>query len=115
MRILRTLIIAPFFLLAVLSNAQEESASLDSGNINGQFQYLEKKSGNYRANGVRYEVIKLFELQKIKQNVLDSLNANGKTIAQLEASIAKNESEITSLKAQLTETSNNLKNITEEK
>ncbi|WP_343486060.1 tRNA (guanine-N1)-methyltransferase [Allomuricauda sp. d1] len=115
MRILRILIFAPLFLFVFQSNAQEESNSLDSGTISSQFQYLEKKSGNYRANNVRYEVIKLFELQKLKQNILDSLNANNVNIAELKATIAKNETEIASLKSQLQETSDNLKTITEEK
>lgn len=95
--------------------AQESTGSLDSGTIESQFQYLEKKSGNYRANNVRYEVIKLFELQKLKQNIADSLSSSYENIADLQASIDKSQKEIASLKSQLEETSGNLRNITEEK
>ena len=37
---------------------EDESLSLDSGPINSQFDYISKKSGNYRADGVRYEVVR---------------------------------------------------------
>lgn len=115
MRILRKLFIAPLFVFVIHIQAQEESPSLDSGTISSQFEYLEKKSGNYRANNIRYEVIRLFELQKLKQNVLDSLVANNKNIGELQITIGKHENEINALKSQLQETSSNLETITKEK
>ncbi len=116
MKIAKTLIIASMLLaFANLETYAQDSGSLDEGTVESQFQYLEKKSGNYRANNIRYEVIRLFEFTKLKQNVLDSINANNKNITELKTTIAENENEIGSLKVKLEETSNNLKTLTEEK
>ena len=116
MKIAKTLVVAALlFAFAHFEVHAQNSGSLDEGTIESQFQYLERKSGNYRANNIRYEVIRLFELTKLKQNILDSLNANNKNITELKTTIAENENEINSLKAKLEETSNNLKTLTAEK
>ncbi|MEM8999917.1 MAG: tRNA (guanine-N1)-methyltransferase [Bacteroidota bacterium] len=93
----------------------QEIESLDEGSVESQFQYLEKKSGNYRANGVRYEVVRIIDLNKLRQNIADSLDQTNKTLTQLRATIAENETEINVLGKKLEETSNNLKTLTEEK
>lgn len=54
------------------------SLSLDEGPISNQFDYIAKRSGNYRADGVRYEVVKESNLFKIRKNVLDSIAAMNK-------------------------------------
>lgn len=116
MKIAKTLFIA--FCIMAFANIEthaQDSGSLDEGTVESQFQYLEKKSGNYRANNIRYEVVRLFDLNKLRENVLDSINANSKNITELKATIAENENEINSLKTQLEETTNNLKTLTAEK
>ncbi|MFT6837302.1 MAG: hypothetical protein ACJAZR_000827, partial [Sediminicola sp.] len=57
---------------------EEESLSLDGGPISSQFEYLTSNSGNYNANGIRYEVVKLIHIDKLRQNVLDSLKVYNK-------------------------------------
>lgn len=96
--------------------AQEQnSTSNNDETLVGQFQELERKSGNYRANGIRYEVIRLTDLNKIKASIFDSVNSANASIKDLSATISSNKSEIDGLNAKLLETTNNLNNVTEEK
>ena len=115
MKSIKLLYVAIFLFFQSLTVQSQDSPTLDEGSIEEQFQSLEKKSGNYRANGVRYEVIKLFELNKLKKNVFDSLETANKTIADLEKTIAQNRSEINALNAKLEETTKNLNETRAEK
>jgi septal ring factor EnvC (AmiA/AmiB activator) len=106
-------------LAANLQFAQEadddDKLSLDEGPISNQFDYVAKRSGNYRADGVRYEVVKESNLFKIRKNVLDSIAAMNKKTGELKATIAEHETTITSLNKKLEETTTNLTAVTEEK
>lgn len=93
----------------------EDQLSLDGGTIDSQFEYLYKRSGNYNADGKRYEVVRTIMLNKLEQNVLDSLSEANKIEAGLKSTIATNESTIAALNKQLEETQNNLSSVTEEK
>lgn len=93
----------------------EEDLSLDKGTINNQFEYLYKKSGNYNADGQRYEVVRAINLDKLRQNVLDTINAANKNSVALKATIGGHESTITSLNKKLEETSNSLASVIDEK
>ncbi|PWL38610.1 tRNA (guanine-N1)-methyltransferase [Flagellimonas aquimarina] len=110
-----------FLTLALLTTSislfaqQQNSTSNNDETLVGQFRELERKSGNYRANGIRYEVIRLVDLNKIKTNIFDSINNANASIKELSATIARNKSEIDGLNAKLQETTNNLKNVTDEK
>lgn len=110
-----------FFTLALLTAsfsllAQEQNSNSNNDEtLVGQFRELERKSGNYRANGIRYEVIRLTDLNKIKTSIFDSVNNANTSIKDLSATISSNKSEIDGLNAKLQETTNNLKNVTEEK
>ncbi|UII79228.1 tRNA (guanine-N1)-methyltransferase [Flagellimonas sp. CMM7] len=110
-----------FFTLALLTAsfsllAQEQNSNSDNDEtLVGQFRELERKSGNYRANGIRYEVIRLTDLNKIKTSIFDSVNTANASIKDLSATISSNKSEIEGLNAKLLEVTNNLKNVTEEK
>ncbi|SHG24511.1 tRNA (guanine-N1)-methyltransferase [Flagellimonas flava] len=111
-RVFITLIVlTPLFTLNAQDNAQAESDQT----LVGQFQQLEKKSGNYRANGIRYEVIRLVDLNRIKGNVFDSINTANSSIKDLTATITSNKAEIEGLNTKLQETTNNLKTVTNEK
>ncbi len=94
---------------------EEEQLSLDGGTIDSQFEYLYKRSGNYNAEGKRYEVVRLINLNKLRQNVLDSINEFNKNTAELKATIATHEASIAALNNQLADTKNNLTTVTEEK
>ncbi|UII75568.1 tRNA (guanine-N1)-methyltransferase [Flagellimonas sp. HMM57] len=100
--------------LPILAQDNESESSSDNTLV-GQFQQLEKKSGNYRANGVRYEVVRIGDLARIKKNIFDSINSANKSIKDLSATIESNNSKIEELNSQLQETTNNLETVTEEK
>jgi len=96
--------------------AQEQSSeSANDQTLDGQFRELERKSGNYSANGVRYKVIKLVDLNRVKDHIFDSINTANKSIKELSTTIAGNKTQIDDLNAKLQETTNNLKNVTLEK
>lgn len=114
-RILFIVIALLTFNLQFAQDAAGENLSLDDGPISSQFEYLTKKSGNYRAEGKRYEVVRVIYLDKLRQNVLDSLNAANKIKGELNTTISGHESTISSLNSKLLETSNSLAAVTEEK
>jgi len=93
----------------------QQGLSLDKGSINSQFEFVYKKSGNYRADGKRYEVVRTISLDKLRQNVLDSLKGFKSNAVDLKTTIAGHESTISSLNEKLEETTNNLSGVTEEK
>jgi len=113
----RILLIATALLTANLQFAQDtqEELSLDKGPINSQFEFVYKKSGNYRAEGKRYEVVRTISLDKLRQNVLDTLSGYNKRAAELKATISGHEETIASLNKKLEDTTNNLVGVTEEK
>ncbi len=103
------------FNLQFAQDSQQQELSLDKGTIDSQFEYVYKKSGNYRADGKRYEVVRIISLDKLRKNVIDSLNAQYKNAAALQATIDGHEATISSLNKKLDETTNNLTSVTEEK
>ncbi|MEE9363317.1 MAG: tRNA (guanine-N1)-methyltransferase [Cellulophaga sp.] len=119
MKLVRILFLA-FALLAfnmqyAQEAAKEEQLSLDKGSIKSQFEFLAKKSGNYRALGIRYEVVKVSNLNKIRQNVLDTINVINAKTTELNTTILAHEDTITSLNDKLKETTTSLSTVTEEK
>ena len=112
-----------FFLLVQLAfniqyaqqKHQGEKLSLDKGSISSQFKYLVKKSGNYSVEGVRYEVVKVSNLNKIQKNILDTINAINKKRNKLKATITANKSTIYTLNNKLKETTINLYSVTKKK
>lgn len=120
MKFYRILMLLAFLLASNVQFAQdteeeEDKLSLDEGPISNQFDYIAKRSGNYRADGVRYEVVKESNLFKIRKNVLDSIAAMNKKTVELKSTIAEHETTITSLNKKLEETTSNLGAVTEEK
>lgn len=117
MKILRLLTLLTILLTVTITYSQEteDKLSLDEGPISNQFDYVAKKSGNYRADGVRYEVVKETNLYKLRKNVLDSLAAISKKTAELKSTISEHETTITSLNKKLEETTTSLTAVSEEK
>ncbi len=103
-------------LLSVQAQDETQSdLSLDKGPIDTQFEYIYKKSGNYRADGKKYEVVRTISLDKLRQNILDTLSGYNKRASELKTTISGHETTITSLNKKLEETTNNLTAVTEEK
>ena len=120
MKGLKTLLLILAIFAFNFHSAQEESTdtealSLDKGTIDSQFEYVFRKSGNYRADGIRYEVVRINSLDKLRKNVVDSLKASYKKAAELNATISGHEATISSLNKKLEETTHNLTSVTEEK
>lgn len=93
-------------------NAQEQT---EDTSINTQFETIIRKSTNYRQGGKRYEVVRLLELEALRKNILDSISTSNNNIVGLRATIAENETSISSLNTKLDETTKNLNQLTEEK
>ena len=110
-----TILVALLAFNLQFAQGQTQDLSLDRGTIDSQFEYVYKKSGNYRADGKRYEVVRIISLDKLRKNVLDSLEASYKNAAELKATIAGHEATIASLNKKLEETTTNLTSVTEEK
>lgn len=89
--------------------------NLENGTVSEQYQYLLKRGGNYSANGIRYEVIRISDLNKFNKNIQDSISIANKALLGLRNTIAENTTEIDGLKSQLSETSESLKTLNEEK
>lgn len=100
--------------LAPAQEAQEEP-SLEGGSIESQFEYIFKRSGNYNAEGRRYEVVRAVELDKLRGNVLDSLRASRAEASQLNTTIASQKAIIDNLNTKLEDTTRQLSEVTEEK
>ena len=105
-------LLAPLFSITA---QQQDTPNENDQTLVGQFQELERKSGNYRANGIRYEVIRLADLNRIKSNIFDSVNTANKSIKDLSATITANRAEIEDLNTKLQATTNNLNTVTSEK
>ncbi|MGB7394563.1 MAG: tRNA (guanine-N1)-methyltransferase [Pricia sp.] len=119
MNAFRLLLIVAALLTFNLQSAQaqedEEELSLEKGSVDSQFEFVFDKSGNYRADGKRYEVVRTISLDKLRANVMDTLSGFNTRAAELKATIAGNESTIASLEKKLEDTTNSLAAVTEEK
>jgi len=106
-----------FFLLissAVLGQESETDTpkpSLNNGTIESQFDYLYRKSSSYQ----EYKVVKKTFYQKIKGNVLDSMQALKKDLVDTKKLVEVQGNEIKSLKSDLLTTNDNLVSVTKEK
>jgi len=97
------------------SQEAEPEPSLDGGTIESQFEFLYRKSGNYNAEGRRYEVVRKVQLDKLRGNILDSLSEARSKVAELNATITRHEGTIEDLNGKLENTTAQLTEVTEEK
>jgi hypothetical protein len=103
-----------FFSSAVLgqeSEAEGPKPSLDNGTIESQFDFLYRKSSSYQ----EYKVVKKTFYQKIKGNVLDSMNALKKDLMDTKKLVEVQGDDIKRLKSDLLTTNDNLTSVTKEK
>ncbi|WP_232827438.1 tRNA (guanine-N1)-methyltransferase [Winogradskyella aurantiaca] len=97
-------------------NSNSSELSLDSGTIESQFEYIFKKSGNFKGtNGQPYEAVKFSSLVKLKGNVLDSLETTYNKLNNSEKTVSTQANEISELKSQLAKTQANLDQTITEK
>ena len=80
----------------------DEKYSLNSGTIDNQFEYIFRKSGNFKGtNGQRYEAVKTAWLLTLKAHVLDSLKTTYKNLEDSKATVDNQAKEIEDLKGKL--------------
>ena len=112
----RTLFLFLLLLGMSVTYAQDsDNLSLDSGTIESQFEYIYDRSGNYNAEGRRYEVVRAIYLDKLRDNVLDSLSAARAEKAELQSTINSQQTSITNLNEKLEDTTAQLNTVTEQK
>lgn len=88
-----------FFSHLIKAQDPENTGSLNSGTISSQFDYLNSISNNYQD----YKVVKKAHLDKIRQNVTDSLNVFKKELISLKQDLKEREGEISDLQAQMSD------------
>ncbi|MBC2845503.1 tRNA (guanine-N1)-methyltransferase [Winogradskyella flava] len=98
------------------TDKDDEKYSLNSGTIDNQFEYIFRKSGNFRGtNGQRYEAVKTAWLLTLKAHVLDSLKTTYKNLEDSKATVANQAKEIEDLKGKLGNTQTILDQTNNEK
>ena len=103
--------------LAQDNENQETKASLNSGTIESQFEYLYKKSPKWTdpRTGQQYRTIKINNLFLFRNNVYDSLKQASQKFVISQSTIDIQKNRIDSLKVQLGTTSDSLTAVTKEK
>ncbi len=105
--------------IAVSQNntTQKKEGSLTSGSIESQFDYLYKKSPKWTDpnTGQRYKTVKVNNLFKFKNNVIDSLKLGRKNLLDTQKVVTTQKSEIGALKLELGTTNESLTSVTKEK
>ncbi|MDB9961541.1 tRNA (guanine-N1)-methyltransferase [Oceanihabitans sp.] len=91
------------------SNTDEDNLSLNSGTIDNQFEYVLKKSGNFKGtNGQPYEAVKRSMLNTLRAHTIDSLKTIHKDLTETQAIVNSQAKEIALLKTSLTNTQGTL-------
>jgi len=98
------------------NNTEEDKLSLNSGTIDNQFEYILKKSGNFKGtNGQPYEAVKRSMFLTLRAHTIDSLKTIHKSLAETQAVVNSQAKEISSLKTSLTNTQGTLDQTNAEK
>jgi preprotein translocase subunit SecF len=111
--------IALTLILVMSSNsivAQEETQSINEGSINDQFEYILRKSGNFKGtNGQQYEAVSRNLLLALQSHANDSLKTIREDLNKTLATIETQQKEINDLKSQLSNTQSSLDATNKEK
>ncbi len=93
-----------------------EAQSINEGSIGAQFEFAIKNSNNYNSpSGQSYEVIKRSMMMNLKTNTLDSLGAVQAKLDKATNTINTQQTEINTLKTDLTKTQETLDATNQEK
>jgi septal ring factor EnvC (AmiA/AmiB activator) len=99
-----SLILVLFLGFHALAQETTETGSLNEGTITSQFDYLNRISNNYQ----EYKVVKKTNLEKIRSNVLDSLNVFKNQLVTVNQELSTRQSKIGELEKQVSETNKQL-------
>ncbi|AEL28577.1 hypothetical protein [Cyclobacterium marinum] len=106
-----TLFLSISFTLSAQEQTAPSTAELENGTIEEQFEYIKKISTNYQ----EYKVIKLRSLEKLQNNILDSLSGYKSTIQELKVTLQENKTQINDLNQKLSTTKADFDRAVEEK
>ncbi|NNC51399.1 MAG: tRNA (guanine-N1)-methyltransferase [Flaviramulus sp.] len=99
-----------------INNADEDVLSLNNSSINNQFEYVLKKSGNFRGtNGQMYEAVRLSMFLTLRAHTIDSLKTVHKDLADTRVIVTNQANEISELKSKLESTQATLEKTNSEK
>ena len=106
---LSILVLLLIFGSTFISAQEKKQQSLNEGTIEDQFEFIIKKSSNWRdEKGQSYEVIKRNLILNLKGNTLDSLKAFQAKLNDTKDAISKQQEEIDELKTNLSKTQDTL-------
>lgn len=89
--------------------SKDDGLSLNKGSIDSQFEFVLKKSGNFKgSNGQLYEAVKQSWLFTLRAHTLDSLKIIHKNLNDTRAVVKTQAKEIENLKLSLSNTKNSL-------
>ncbi|WP_452229586.1 MULTISPECIES: tRNA (guanine-N1)-methyltransferase [unclassified Lacinutrix] len=98
------------------NNEEEDKLSLNTGTIDNQFEYILRKSGNFKGtNGQPYEAVKRSMFLTLQAHTIDSLKTIHKELAETQAVVTSQSKEIATLKTSLANTQGTLNQTNEEK
>ena len=118
---IKSLLLIVFSCLISLTSFSQETQdddqlSLYKSSIDKQFEYILKKSGNFKGtNGQAYEAVKRSMFLALRAHTLDSLKTVHKNLAETQAIVKTQAKEISDLKANLSNTKTDLDKTNSEK
>lgn len=116
MKSLKFLILVLLLIFGSTSIAAQEKQSINEGSIDDQFEFVIKKSSNWRdEKGQSYEVIKRPLMLTLKAHTLDSLKAIQDQLDSTKNVVNTQQKEIDQLKINLKNTQSNLATTNSEK
>ncbi|TJY36112.1 tRNA (guanine-N1)-methyltransferase [Pontimicrobium aquaticum] len=96
--------------------AQEQTESINEGTIDQQFEFVLRKSGNFRGtDGQSYEAVKRSMLLTLQAHTIDSLNTLQGKLNTTRNTVITQQNEINELKTNLENTQNTLNTTNAEK
>lgn len=98
------------------SQTDDDTQTINDGTIDQQFEYLLRKSGNFRGtNGQMYEAVNLNMLLALRSHANDSLKTIHNNLVETQAKVDSQAKEISDLQADLANTKSELERTTNEK
>lgn len=93
-----------------------ETESLNEGSINDQFEFILRKSGNFKGtNGQAYEAVKRSMILSLQANAIDSLKTLQEKLDNIKITVDTQQKEISDLKSNLGATQSTLEATNQEK
>jgi septal ring factor EnvC (AmiA/AmiB activator) len=98
------------------NNEEDDELSLNNSTINNQFEFILKKSGDFRGtNGSMYEAVKRSMLVTLQAHTNDTLKTIRKNLSDTQAIVSAQAAEISDLKSNLSNTQTTLDKTNQEK